>query len=32
MGRGTFAFLLIPALPCSTLGLGRGGIAFVGGL
>ena len=31
MGGAIFGFLLIPALPCPILGLGKGGTAFVGG-
>ena len=32
MGGVTLGFLLVPALPCLILGLGMGGIVFVGGL
>ena len=32
MGRVIFGFLLIPALLCPILGLGIGGIVFVGSL
>ena len=32
MGGAIFGFLLIPAVSCLILGLGKGGTVFVGGL